>query len=47
MNRNGLTLIVVTHDPKVGERAKRILQMVDGRIVRDGPPVTARSGAPG
>jgi putative ABC transport system ATP-binding protein len=47
MNRNGLTLIVVTHDPKVGDRARRVVQMVDGRIVRDGPPVAARSGVPG
>jgi putative ABC transport system ATP-binding protein len=38
MNRNGLTLIVVTHDPKVGDRARRVVQMVDGKIVRDGPP---------
>jgi putative ABC transport system ATP-binding protein len=30
----GLTLIVVTHDVMVGRRAQRILEMVDGRIVR-------------
>ncbi|HET8947750.1 MAG TPA: ABC transporter ATP-binding protein [Candidatus Polarisedimenticolia bacterium] len=45
MNREGLTLIVVTHDPKVGERARRVVQMVDGRIVRDGPPAAARADA--
>ena len=38
MNREGLTLLVVTHDPKVGERARRVVQMVDGRITSDGPP---------
>ena len=38
MNREGLTLLVVTHDPEVGHRARRIVQLVDGRIVRDGPP---------
>jgi len=38
MNREGLTLVVVTHDPKVGDRARRVVQMVDGKIVRDGPP---------
>ena len=43
MNRNGLTLVVVTHDPKVGDRARRVVQMVDGRIVRDGPPAAARA----
>ena len=38
MNRNGLTLVVVTHDPQVGQRARRVVRMVDGRIVSDGPP---------
>jgi putative ABC transport system ATP-binding protein len=35
LRRGGLTLIVVTHDPEVGARAGRILQMVDGRITED------------
>ena len=34
MNDNGLTLVVVTHDPKVAQRADRVLVLVDGRIVR-------------
>jgi len=34
MNRNGLTLIVVTHDPKVARRANRVLLLADGRIAR-------------
>jgi len=38
MNHDGLTLIVVTHDPEVGHRAGRVVQLVDGRIVHDGPP---------
>ena len=38
MNRAGLTLLVVTHDPEVSRRARRELVMEDGRIVRDGPP---------
>jgi len=33
MNAEGLTLIVVTHDPQVGRRADRVLRMFDGRIV--------------
>jgi putative ABC transport system ATP-binding protein len=32
MHTAGLTLIVVTHDPKVAQRADRILLMQDGRI---------------
>jgi putative ABC transport system ATP-binding protein len=31
----GLSLILVTHDPQLGSRAARQLQMVDGRIVSD------------
>jgi putative ABC transport system ATP-binding protein len=34
MNDGGLTLIVVTHDPKVAHRADRVLVLVDGRIER-------------
>ncbi|HKQ61690.1 MAG TPA: ABC transporter ATP-binding protein [Candidatus Polarisedimenticolaceae bacterium] len=33
--RGGLTLVVVTHDPEIGERAQRVLRMVDGAIVED------------
>ena len=36
MNREGLTLVVVTHDPEIGQRARRILKLVDGRISSDG-----------
>ena len=35
MNREGLTLILVTHDPEIGERARRRLHMVDGRVSSD------------
>ena len=31
----GMTLIMVTHDRQIGERASRQLQMVDGQIVAD------------
>ena len=34
LNKDGLTLLVVTHDPKVAQRADRILFLVDGRIAR-------------
>ncbi len=32
MNRDGLTLIIVTHDPEIGRRARRTIRLVDGRI---------------
>jgi putative ABC transport system ATP-binding protein len=35
LNAEGYTLIVVTHDPLVGARARRRLTMRDGRIVED------------
>jgi len=35
LNTQGITLIVVTHDIEVGNRARRHLRMRDGRIVED------------
>jgi len=32
LNRSGTTLLVVTHNPRVAERAHRILHITDGRI---------------
>jgi putative ABC transport system ATP-binding protein len=37
MNAEGLTLIVVTHDPAVARRARRVLVLKDGRVVYRGP----------
>ncbi|MFQ5876435.1 MAG: ABC transporter ATP-binding protein [Acidobacteriota bacterium] len=38
MNRGGLTLVVVTHDPQIGGRARRVVRLDDGRIVSNGRP---------
>jgi len=35
LNADGLTLIVVTHDPEIGRRARRQVRMVDGCIDDD------------
>lgn len=35
LNRKGLTTIVVTHDPDVASRCKRVLRLIDGKIVSD------------
>jgi putative ABC transport system ATP-binding protein len=32
MNARGLTLVVVTHDPAIAERARRVIRMDDGAI---------------
>jgi putative ABC transport system ATP-binding protein len=35
LNRQGLTLIVVTHDAMIGQRARRQIRMEDGRVALD------------
>ena len=35
LHGEGLTLIVVTHDPELGSRAQRKVRMIDGRIAED------------
>jgi putative ABC transport system ATP-binding protein len=37
MNKRGLTLIVVTHDPNIGQRARRQVRLKDGLVVSDAP----------
>ena len=34
LNADGLTLIVVTHDPSVARRAQRVIVLEDGRVAR-------------
>jgi putative ABC transport system ATP-binding protein len=35
LNASRITLVVVTHDPTIGKRARRRIRMVDGRIESD------------
>jgi putative ABC transport system ATP-binding protein len=47
MNRTGLTLVVVTHDPAIAEHAGRVVRMSDGEIVeqrRGSRPGTREAG---
>ena len=48
MNANGLTLVVVSHDPGVACRANRVITMRDGRIVQRlrGADLAERSAPP-
>ena len=41
VHQDGVTLVLVTHDPAVGGRAERLIRMRDGRIVEDGPAAGA------
>jgi putative ABC transport system ATP-binding protein len=35
LNDQGIILLVVTHDPDIGGRARRRIRMIDGRISQD------------
>jgi putative ABC transport system ATP-binding protein len=37
LNEQGITVVLVTHEPEVAVYAKRIVEVRDGRIVRDEP----------
>jgi len=43
MNAAGLTLVLVTHDPSVAQRARRLVRMADGAVVADQPQPGARA----
>jgi putative ABC transport system ATP-binding protein len=38
LNRKGITLLIVTHDPEIGERAPRKIRLVDGLVAADSAP---------
>jgi macrolide transport system ATP-binding/permease protein len=37
LNADGITIVLVTHDPAVAKYAHRVIRLHDGRIVEDGP----------
>ncbi|MFL5381077.1 MAG: ABC transporter ATP-binding protein [Longimicrobiaceae bacterium] len=45
LNEQGITIVLVTHEPEVAEYAKRIVEVRDGRIRRDHPVEGRRSAA--
>jgi len=42
LNARGITILLVTHEPDIACYAKRIIELRDGRIVRDEPIATPR-----
>jgi putative ABC transport system ATP-binding protein len=36
LNRDGRTIVMITHEPDIAEHAKRIIHLRDGKIVQDG-----------
>jgi putative ABC transport system ATP-binding protein len=45
LNDQGITIVLVTHEPDVAQYAKRIVDVRDGRIRRDHPVVNRRRAA--
>ncbi|ATQ58310.1 MacB family efflux pump subunit [Paracoccus yeei] len=51
LNSEGRTVVIVTHDPKIATRARRVVEIADGRIVSDrsggaGSPAAAPARVP-
>jgi putative ABC transport system ATP-binding protein len=51
LSNAGRTIVIITHEPEVAARAKRLIRLVDGRIVEDNrqsplnrPPIGAFAG---
>ena len=45
LNAQGITIVLVTHEHDIAEHARRIVEMRDGRIVRDTPVANRRDAA--
>lgn len=43
LNEQGLTIVLVTHDPNIAQYARRRVTFLDGRVVRDEPVLNPRS----
>lgn len=37
LNATGATIIIITHDPRIAARATRVIKLLDGKVIFDGP----------
>ncbi|MCC7381961.1 MAG: ABC transporter ATP-binding protein [Deltaproteobacteria bacterium] len=47
LHRSGQTIVLVTHDPAIAERAERVIELRDGAVVADRPRRAATTRAEG
>ena len=45
LNDEGVTILIVTHEPDIAQYARRIVEMRDGRVLRDHPVADRRTAA--
>lgn len=45
LNDEGITILLVTHEPEIAQYTRRIVELRDGRILRDEPVLDRRSAA--
>jgi len=45
LNDQGITILIVTHEPDVAKYARRIVEVRDGRIIHDHPVVDRQNAA--
>ncbi|MBQ3262614.1 MAG: macrolide ABC transporter ATP-binding protein, partial [Oscillospiraceae bacterium] len=36
LNRDGMTVVMITHAPEIAQRARRMIRILDGKIAEEG-----------